>query len=358
MNTTPSPFKRRPPPFAMRLAFGLAIDGILRPSVRLMDKCGIGDRLFRGMRKQQIKDRSKNNPLKHYAPTKHDVFVGAYVKSGTNWTMQIVHQLLNHGMSEYDHIHDVVAWPTGKYFAPMHGYSVPLEDESIWRASPEKRRVIKTHFNWEDLPYSESARYIFVIRDPKDVFVSSYFFFGNGFPVPSVETWFKLFCSSDFHIGGSWAESAAGYSAQRYRSNVLILSFKAMKLDLPGTVRDIADFLDLRVGEDVIQRVCEKSSFEYMKRMGHKFDVWNLIPWRSETSMVRKGVQGGSSELLTQEKQREMDEYFTSELRRLGSDLPYEDYCDLTPLTDRAGMNARPLQRPNDRLPANLPLHR
>ena len=39
--------------------------------------------------------------------------------------------------------------------------------------------------------------------------------------------------------------------------------------------------------------------------------------------------QGGSSELLTLEQQREMDTHFIAELKRLGSDFPYEQYCDL-----------------------------
>ena len=57
-----------------------------------------------------------------------------------------------------------------------------LEDPAVWIASPEKRRVVKTHFDWALLPYSEEARYIMVIRDPKDVCVSSYFFFARNGP--------------------------------------------------------------------------------------------------------------------------------------------------------------------------------
>jgi hypothetical protein len=47
--------------------------------------------------------------------------------------------------------------------------------------------------------------------------------------------------------------------------------------------------------------------------------------------MIRKGSQGGSSELLSRERQREIDEHFRAELRELGSDLPYDDFCDAVP---------------------------
>jgi hypothetical protein len=46
-------------------------------------------------------------------------------------------------------------------------------------------------------------------------------------------------------------------------------------------------------------------------------------------AMVRKGTQGGSSELLSAEQQRQVDAYFMAELKRLGCDLPYEEFCDL-----------------------------
>ncbi len=105
------------------------------------------------------------------------MFVAAHVKSGTNWMIQIAHQLAFHGNGEYEHIHSVVAWPDVAMMGPMNHYAIPIEDPSVWMASPEQKRIIKTHLDFDWLPYSEDARYIIVIRDPKDVFVSSYFFF-------------------------------------------------------------------------------------------------------------------------------------------------------------------------------------
>jgi hypothetical protein len=45
--------------------------------------------------------------------------------------------------------------------------------------------------------------------------------------------------------------------------------------------------------------------------------------------MIRKGTQGGSSELLSVERQRRIDRHFMEELERLGSDFPYREFCDV-----------------------------
>lgn len=330
-----SPYKRLPPPFIVRCLLGGFLYGFAGPLCRILDGLGRTDSIFKSMTARRIRQQKKANPFRNYVPTEHDVFVATYSKSGTNWMMQIANQLAFHGTADFDHIHFVVPWPDTELMGPMRRYAVPIENPSVWKASPEQKRVIKTHFDWELLPYSEAARYIMVIRDPKDVFVSSYFFFVKNGPlgpvIRSVDHLLRLFLSENFPVGGSWAVNTAGYWAQRHRPNVMIVSFKSMKRDLRGTVLKVADFLDINVSRDVIDLVCQKSSFEYMKRIDEKFRMWKLIPWKAEGSMIRAGRQGGSSELLSREQQRAIDTYFINELKRLGSDFPYEQFCDVTP---------------------------
>jgi hypothetical protein len=107
-------------------------------------------------------------------------------------------------------------------------------------------------------------------------------------------------------------------------------------------VRKVAEFLDLHLSEEALSEVCSKSSFAYMKGVESKFEMWDLVPWRKHSSMIRKGAQGGSSELLSVRQQREMDAYFIGELKRLGSDLPYEEFADITPGVESGeGVSAR-----------------
>jgi len=328
------PYKRTPPPFVMRVVFATMLF-LLGPVTWFLRGFKLEGRMFRGMRERQRRELLTKNPFKGYEPTEHDVFVVTYVKSGTNWMMQLAHQLLFHGQGEFEHIHSVVAWPDTAMMGPMRGYAIPLSDPRVWQASPEGKRVIKTHFRWEDVPYSSKAKYIIVIRDPKDVFVSSYYFFVKNGPLSfthlSAPAFLEIFLSDHFFMGGSWAVTTAAYWAQRDKPNVLICSFKDMRRDLAASVRRVAEFLGVAASSEILQKVTELSSFDYMKRIDGKFGTGKFLALREPAPMMRKGSEGGSSELLTPEQARRIDDYFIAELKRLGSDFPYAEFCRVSP---------------------------
>ena len=330
----PSAFRHQPPSVAMQWVFTIMMNGLMRPIMRTLEATGRAERFLAGMAERNVK-RARENPFVRYTPGAQDVIVMTFPKSGTNWMLQIAHQLIHHGKGEYDHIHDVIPWPD---VATMPGfmsrYAVPLAEATAWQSAPERKRVIKTHFDWDLIPYSPDAKYIAIIRDPKDVFVSSYFFLRDGLygsAMPTVETWYRLFLSKNFMMGGSWASNAAGYWAQHHRPNVLVLSFKSMKKDLPGAVRAVAALLGINASDALIAEVCRLSSFDYMKQIDHKFRMGKLHALREAGSMIRKGSQGGSSELLTPAQQYAIDVHCQAELRELGSDFPYREFCDLAP---------------------------
>ena len=106
------------------------------------------------------------------------------------------------------------------------------------------------------------------MRDPKDVFVSSYHFAKDvalGPLMPSVKSWLDTFLSPDFMFG-EWAEHVAGYWQQRHRDNLLILTYEEIKADHAGILRKVADFVGISLSDEVFEAVLEQSSFSHMPK--------------------------------------------------------------------------------------------
>jgi hypothetical protein len=207
---------------------------------------------------------------------------------------------------------------------------VPLDDESPGRSTPTGIRIIKTHRALDELPYSPAGRYICVVRDPKDVFVSSYHFTRAlvlGSLMPTVDAWLDTYLSPDAPIG-PWAKHVASGWSMRGRGNVLFLTYEAMRADLPGAVDKIAAFMGVDLTAEERSAVIERSSFQHMKKMEHKFEAPGA-PWaNAKGAMMRRGKSGGSAELITPEQQRRIDDHWRAELERMGCDFPYDTAFD------------------------------
>ena len=127
---------------------------------------------------------------KHLTLRDTDVFVCSYPKSGTTWMQNIVVNLLTKGESpaEGEHISAFApffdvdrSWnhATGE---PSGVYSPDAEQQQQEGEGAKRvgfrggRRVFNTHLRWDQMPRSDSsgAKYIYVVRDGKDV-VTSFF---------------------------------------------------------------------------------------------------------------------------------------------------------------------------------------
>lgn len=261
--------------------------------------------------------------FKDYEPTAQDVLVCAFMKSGTNWMMQVVHQIANRGAGEFNDIFDVVPWPD----CPSRDMTIGLTDPRPAQLAVTGMRAIKTHAPAQNVPYNSAAKYVCVVRDPKDVVVSAYHFFGNvmlGPLMPTVSTWVR---NARGAILESWVEFTNGYWLWRDRPNVLFLTYEQMLDDPRAMIRKIAALMEVALTEPEVEKVYSLSSFAYMKSVDHKFYPGEMTPFaRPGGRMVRQGKKGTSGELLSVEEQHTIDGYCRQRLQELSSDFPFDHY--------------------------------
>jgi hypothetical protein len=264
--------------------------------------------------------RGKSNAFRNYSPTKGDIIVACHSRSGSHWMMQIALQIAHLGQADYDYIYDIVAWPE---FLP--GISIKLTETPP--PSPTGFRVIKTHLPADSVPVNETAKYISVIRDPKEVLASLYHFAPQAFAFMGIQTgtpdyWLEKFLKKQLP-GGWWAEHTASWWAFADKPNVHIVPFNALKADPSGEIDRVSQFLGVELSPEQRQQVIEKSSFEYMKAINHKFSP--IIGGTEMPDIVRKGKTGTGSELFTKAQLDTIDAYCKRELQRLGSNFPYDE---------------------------------
>jgi len=283
--------------------------------------------LAKPMLKRAIKKMFFSKAIKQsfgsYEAQAADVFVTTFAKSGTNWMMQIAQQIAFYGDAEFDHIHDVAAWPD----APSSG-PIPLSDMSARDVSPTGLRIIKTHLDANCVPYDERATYLTVIRDPKEVTVSAYYFLLGIFDAldyVSPEDWFDLFMESEV-LGRAWATHTDTFWRWRDRPNVLVFTYDELKENPEECVKKVAKQMGVALNSAQFSKVIERISFEHMRANEAQFSPPRspFVKEKDATVMLRSGKIGGSSEMLSLAQQAEIDKLALAALKQIGSDFPYE----------------------------------
>lgn len=260
-----------------------------------------------------------------------DVWIAVPAKSGTNWMMNIVHQLLTGGDTDFDSIYSVVPWPE---FVERPGQKPQEVLDRIAAMPAGQRRALKTHAGPPTLPFYEAGsgkdvKYVVVSRNPEEAVVSFKAFLDQhtdawfdlwkvprgAMTRPDFATWFREVAVAKEMLGMFFGPIAAWWPLRREK-NVLFMHFAEMKRDLAGCTRKVADFLGVRPGAAAWPKIDEHVSFDWMKRNESKFDTLAHTPVRvlEPGGMMRKGKLGASRE-------DGMTDEIAQQLRAVGSKI-------------------------------------
>jgi len=221
-----------------------------------------------------------------------DVFIVTYPKSGTTWTQKIVRELLFRGDAKpYSDmiLSDRLPWVD----SPMEFKFDVVKD----LPSP---RVFKSHNQSLEemdeyvLKGDRTPKFIYVMRDPKDVAVSLYCHLrGTGLTDFMTNASFDEFLKQYMRNGdevyyGLWEKHVENWLSKRNELNMLVLMYENMKANPRKEIERIGNFLGLDLTEAQIEDVAEKTTIEYMKKEA------NVIADDSgqTSSILRKGKVG------------------------------------------------------------------
>ena len=237
-----------------------------------------------------------------------DIVISVPMKSGTTWTMNIVHQLRTGGDSAFEDIYVEVPWLE----IVLSPETTPAELVARIDALPaDRRRAFKTHSPPPLLPFIETeaqVKYVVVVRNPEEATVSF-----RPFIERHRSEWFELWTGSpdnamvrdsfadyyrdvalEFGVPEQLFGFMASWWALREHPKVLLLHFADLKRDHEGSLRTIAEFLGFEPREDQWPAILEYTSFAWMKAHEHKFEarLAAAIPILERGGMLRQGKVG------------------------------------------------------------------
>uniref|UniRef100_A0A8C5ZHR4 Sulfotransferase n=1 Tax=Marmota marmota marmota TaxID=9994 RepID=A0A8C5ZHR4_MARMA len=189
-----------------------------------------------------------------------DTVLVTYPKSGSHWVIEIL--CLIHSKGDTKWIQSVPIWERSPWLESNRGSKLLKEREGP--------RLLASHLPFHLFPtslFTSKAKVIYIMRNPKDVLVSGYYFWTMthvSTKPESVEQYFQWFMEGNVAYG-SWFEHIRGWMSMRDRENVLLLSYEELQKDPRSTIERICQFLGKKLNPEELDSVLKNSSFQVMK---------------------------------------------------------------------------------------------
>ena len=275
--------------------------------------------------------KCKSLPDHPHLPT---VFIASYPKSGTTWLQAIVAALLfekiasSSPSSSFNHISDVSPFYEADRTWCEDGLCFPLAITTVHESI--RCRVFNTHLWRNMLPRGDSFKYIYIVRDGKDVVLSFYHHLSHqaeGRYEKSFDNFLDEWCEGKIAFGkwilhiSKWYETFIDDGIDNNRK-CLLLRYENLVTSLSDEIKKIAKFLfgntnhvddddnddeKLRfLSNEKLEQLCERLSFEGMKRDLHRYQPVS-VTWTDDFQFLRKGRVGDSLNTFTPEQHQKFD---------------------------------------------------
>jgi len=239
-----------------------------------------------------------------------DIFLLSYPKSGNTWTRFLIANLVYPEQNpDFTNINELV--PDPEALSKRH------------LAQMRRPRLIKSHQYY----HPNYKNIIFIVRDPRDVAVSEYYFhrkrrvYADGF---SMEEHVKQFVSGATTVYGSWGQNIASWLATRAQTpRFLILRYEDMIENTARELRKAADFIGIAVSAERVAAAVERSSAENMRKLekDQAMSLSSTKETRQDIPFVRAAKSGGWREELPEASVALIEQSWGPIMQYLGYEL-------------------------------------
>ncbi|XP_078664099.1 sulfotransferase 1A1-like [Branchiostoma floridae x Branchiostoma belcheri] len=220
---------------------------------------------FKGVRFHNYANLKALELVESFEVRDDDVFISAYLKSGTTWIQQIVSLVCAEGdISEVSQVPLQVRTP---WLESLDGEGEPMPIPLNNAPSP---RLMKTHLPYHLLPQQArdgKGKIIYCARNVKDVVVSLHNMrrMVQDFPCGTWEENVQDFITPDLAFHGFWWDVIPEYWRHKDDDNLLFIKYEDLKRDLRCHVVKIANFLGKTLPDQRIDEVVANCTFSAMK---------------------------------------------------------------------------------------------
>ncbi|KAM4702567.1 sulfotransferase 2B1-like [Rhinophrynus dorsalis] len=251
-----------------------------------------------------------------------DVYVVTYPKSGTNWMIEILSLIKQEGDPTW--CNSVPIWLRSPWYETKEGQS-QIKDVS-------RPRVLTSHLPFHIFAksyFTSKAKIIYIMRNPKDILVSLFYFAKMLCLYKDPETFEEYL--EDFLQGNvlysSWFDHVKGWMQMKDHANFFFITYEELQQDLRGSVIKILKFLGKELNDEVIDLVVKHSSFKAMKE--NKMSNYSLIPQdfmdQTKGSFMRKGTTGDWKNHFTVAQSEYFDRVYQEKMKDLNMTFFWEE---------------------------------
>jgi aryl sulfotransferase len=231
--------------------------------------------LMKSPQKKVVKDVMRDYTIwNHVKPRATDIIIASCYKCGTTLMQQIINLLVN-GDDDFESIHQISPWVELRF--------KPAETKTGLIESLPSPRILKTHLEFDALPYYQDWKYIYLVRDGRDVGVSLYNHCQahlNGAYHPSIT--FDNGSDDFSKFWDTWVETGKprwpfwehinSWWQVRDLPNIIFVHYANLIHKKREEITKIAEFLNQEIDHNQLEMITRRSSFQYMKENWPKFE--------------------------------------------------------------------------------------